>query len=257
MVQAGGPSSELQSRNIVAIRVDATSYADATNRIIARAEAGESAYVCVANVHMTMEAHDDTSFQHVVNNADLVVPDGMPLVWALRRLGLKFASRVRGPDLVLHVAERAASKGLPVGIYGGSPRVAEEFSMVLRQRFPGLQIPIVISPPFRALSEAERLAMAEEIRNSGARIVFVGLGCPKQEKWMARNVDNIGAVLIGVGAAFDFHTGNLKEAPSWMQNSGLEWLFRLVQEPRRLWRRYAVHNPRFIWLFIRQLIGSV
>lgn len=119
-----------------------------------------------------------------------------------------------------------------------------------------LEVSSVISPPYRQLTEAEELAFAHQIRDSGARIVFVGLGCPKQEKWMARNVDAVGAVLIGVGAAFDFHTGNVREAPRWMQSSGIEWLFRLSQEPRRLWKRYAKHNPRFIALLAQQLLRA-
>lgn len=247
---------ELESRKVVSIRVDVTSYSDATARIMRWAKEGTPAYVSVANVHMTMEAHDDPAFLKVVDGAELTVPDGMPLVWALRLLGARGASRVRGPDLTLWVAAAAAGAGIPVGVYGGSPEVAEAFSRALRERFPGLVVGAVISPPFRELSPEEELAFAQEIRGSGARIVLVGLGCPKQEKWMARNVRAIGGVLIGVGAAFDFHAGNVREAPRWMQASGLEWLFRLSQEPRRLWKRYAKHNPRFVWLLGRQLLSG-
>lgn len=250
------PLGEPRSREVVAIRVDATSYGDATERIVRWASAGEANYVCVANVHMTMEAYDDPAFREVVNGASLVVPDGMPLVWALRSLGIGGATRVRGPDLTIRVAEEAAKLQLPIGVYGGSPEVAAAFATTLQERFPMLEVSSVISPPYRQLTEAEELAFAHQIRDSGARIVFVGLGCPKQEKWMARNVDAVGAVLIGVGAAFDFHTGNVREAPRWMQSSGIEWLFRLSQEPRRLWKRYAKHNPRFIALLAQQLLRA-
>lgn len=250
------PEGELASQEIVSIRVDATSYQDATERILRWAETGDANYVCVANVHMTMEAHDDPAFRDIVNGARLVVPDGMPLVWALRRLGVRSASRVRGPDLTTWLAEEAARRSVPVGIYGGSPEVAEAFANVLRKRFPSLVVSSVISPPYRQLSEEEELDFANQIRGSGARIIFVGLGCPKQEKWMARNVERVGAVLVGVGAAFDFHTGNVREAPRWMQEAGLEWLFRFTQEPRRLWKRYAKHNPRFVGLLLKQLLRA-
>lgn len=245
---------QLESRKVVSIRVDVTSYSDSTARIIRWAREGKPAYVCVANVHMTMEAHDDPAFRKVVNGAELTVPDGMPLVWALQLLGAPSATRVRGPDLTLWVAAAAAEAGIPVGVYGGTSEVAGAFAQALRERFPGLIVGTVISPPFRELSHEEELSLAQEIRDSGAGIVFVGLGCPKQEKWMARNHGAIGSVLIGVGAAFDFHAGNLREAPTWMQASGLEWLYRLSQEPRRLWKRYAKHNPRFVWLLAQQMI---
>lgn len=253
-VRQAGSAGTLSSREVVAIRVDATSYEDATARILGWAAGRESAYVCVANVHMTMEAYDDSEFQSVVNGARLVVPDGMPLVWALRRFGVRHASRVRGPDLTLWVAQAAAARGMPIAIYGGSPEVAQAFGDTLRERFPGLTVSSVISPPYRQLSDEEELSFAQSIRESGARIVLVGLGCPKQERWMARNVAAAGAVLIGVGAAFDFHTGTVREAPEWMKSSGLEWLFRLTQEPRRLWKRYARHNPRFVGLLAKQIL---
>lgn len=250
------PLADPKNREIVAIRVDATSYEDATDRIVRWADEGEAAYVCVANVHMTMEAYDDAAFRRVVNGARLVVPDGMPLVWALRRLGLRSATRVRGPDLTICIAREAARRHIPIAIYGGSPEVADAFAARLRELFPGLEVATVISPPYRQLSEAEEQAFASEIRDSGARIVLVGLGCPKQEKWMSRNVEATGSVLIGVGAAFDFHAGSVKEAPKWIQAGGFEWLFRLSQEPRRLWKRYAKHNPRFIGLLFQQLLRS-
>jgi N-acetylglucosaminyldiphosphoundecaprenol N-acetyl-beta-D-mannosaminyltransferase len=247
----------IASRKVVAIRVDATSYSDASNRILEMAITAKSAYVCVANVHMTMEAHDDSAFRQVVNGADLVVPDGMPLVWALRKLGVTTATRVRGPELVFWIAAQAAKHRIPLGIYGGRPEVAVEFARQLQNRYASLVVSAIISPPYRHLSTEEEAALAKQIRESGARIVLVGLGCPKQEKWMARNVEAVGAVLVGVGAAFDFHTGRIEEAPPWMQERGLEWLFRLSREPKRLWRRYAWHNPRFLGLLAVQLLRRI
>ncbi|WP_034388770.1 WecB/TagA/CpsF family glycosyltransferase [Deinococcus sp. YIM 77859] len=240
-------------RHILGMRVDATSYPDATRRILAWAQAGEARYVCVANVHMTMEAHDSRDFQNVVNGAALVTPDGMPLVWALRALGVADASRVYGPTLTLHVCEAAAREGVPIALYGGTPENLETFARVLRARYPGIRLVCLIAPPFRPLTPEEDERYTRQIVDSGARIVFVGIGCPKQERWMAEHTRRIPAVLLGVGAAFDFHSGHVRQAPRLLQNLGLEWLFRLAMEPRRLWKRYAKHNPRFVALFLRQL----
>jgi len=244
------------ARHVLGMRVDATSYPDATQRILDSAAVGLSAYVCVANVHMTMEAWDDAGFRHLVNDASLVVPDGMPLVWALRALGVRTATRVRGPDLVRWVAADAAARGVPVALYGGAPDVVRDFSSVLREQNPGIDVRAAISPPFRPLAPHEQQEELRQLRDAGARIVFVGLGCPKQERWMASHHGELPAVMIGVGAAFDFFAGSSKEAPTWMQRAGLEWLFRVSQEPRRLWRRYAWHNPRFLWHLVGQVLRS-
>jgi N-acetylglucosaminyldiphosphoundecaprenol N-acetyl-beta-D-mannosaminyltransferase len=241
------------AHHIVGMRVDATSYVEATARVLAWARGGESRYVCAATVHMVMEGYDAPAYQATVNGADLVTPDGMPLVWALRRLGVTGQQRVYGPDLALAVCEAAAATGIPVGLYGGTDEALAALQTVYRQRFPELQIAYAWSPPFRALSAEEDAAAVDEINRSGARILLVGLGCPKQEQWMAAHRGRVRAVMLGVGAAFDFHSGRVRQAPRWMQGAGLEWLFRLVMEPRRLWRRYFKHNPRFVWLFWRQL----
>lgn len=237
------------------MRVDATSYADATGRVLAWARAGESRYVCVATVHMVMEAYDDPSFRRVVNDGDLVTPDGMPLVWMLRALGVRGQERVYGPDLTLHVCRAAALGSVPVGFYGGHPDALDSLLRNLRTRFPQLQVAYAFSPPFRPLTQEEDARVVEEINSSGARILFVGLGCPKQERWMAAHRGRVRSVMLGVGAAFDFHAGRVRQAPRWMQSAGLEWLFRLAMEPRRLWRRYAKHNPRFAVLALAQLLG--
>lgn len=236
------------------MRVDPTSYAEATAKVLSWAQAGESRYVCVANVHMVMEAHDDPHFRALVNAADLVTPDGMPLVWILKRKGFPRQERVYGPELTLRVAEEAARRGVPVGFYGGHPEALEALVRNLKARFPGLQVAYAYSPPFRPLTPEEDREVVEAINASGARILFVGLGCPKQERWMAEHKGKIRAVMLGVGAAFDLHAGRVRQAPRWMQRAGLEWLFRLLMEPRRLWRRYLKHNPRFMLLALQELL---
>jgi N-acetylglucosaminyldiphosphoundecaprenol N-acetyl-beta-D-mannosaminyltransferase len=179
--------------------------------------------------------------------------DALTLVWALKALGIGHAKRVAGPDLCLHVCDMAANSNIPIGLYGGSPETVERFSKTLCEKFPEIQIVCKISPPFRPLSKDEDIALTEEIVNSGARILLVGLGCPKQECWMADHIERINAVMLGVGAAFDFHSGRVKRAPLFVQNLGLEWLFRLLMEPRRLWKRYAYNNSRFLFFLIIQV----
>jgi N-acetylglucosaminyldiphosphoundecaprenol N-acetyl-beta-D-mannosaminyltransferase len=237
------------------MRVDATSYEDAARRVVSWAEGRRSAYVCVASVHMVMEAFDSAPFRDVVNGADLVTPDGKPLVWALKGLGVGEASQVRGTDLTSRVVERAARERIPIGLYGGTPELLASFVEVLQARYPGVEVACKIAPPFRPLTAEEDEDVTREIVASGARIVLVGIGCPKQERWMAAHKGRIPAVMLGVGAAFDFHTGRIRQAPRWMQTAGLEWAFRLMMDPRRLWKRYAKHNPRFVALFLLQLAG--
>ena len=247
----------LASRYALGMRVDATSYGDASWRVARWAREGRSAYVCVATVHMVMEAFDSPEFRRVVNGADLVTPDGRPLVWALRSLGVKGATQVRGTDLTTHVVERAAREGIPVGLYGGTPELLKTFVRILESRYPGVRVVCRIAPPFRPLTPKEDESVTQEIVSSGARILFVGIGCPKQERWMEAHKGRIPAVMLGVGAAFDFHTGRVRQAPGWLQVAGLEWLFRLLMDPGRLWKRYAKHNPRFLALFSVQLLGSL
>jgi N-acetylglucosaminyldiphosphoundecaprenol N-acetyl-beta-D-mannosaminyltransferase len=251
----GVKNMNLVSREVLGMRVDATSYEDASRRVMRWVREGRSAYVCVASVHMVMEAYDSKGFRRVVNGADLVTPDGRPLVWALGALRAGDHSQVRGTDLTAHVVERAAHEGVPIGLYGGTPELLESFVRVLEQRYPQIRVACRIAPPFRPLTAEEDEAVTQEIVASGARILFVGIGCPKQEKWMAAHKGRVPAVMLGVGAAFDFHTGRVRQAPRWMQATGLEWVFRLAMDPRRLWKRYARHNPRFVGLFLLQLLG--
>jgi N-acetylglucosaminyldiphosphoundecaprenol N-acetyl-beta-D-mannosaminyltransferase len=241
-------------RHILGMRVDATSYEDAARQIIGWAEASESRYVCVAAVNNVMEAHDDHGFLRVMNEADLVTPDGVPLVWGLRWLGIRGATRVYGPQLTPVVLGLAEELGLPIGFYGGAPEVLQALLVEVTRRWPRLKVAYSYSPPYRDLTRQEERDIVQAVNRSGVRILFVGLGCPKQEVWMARQRGRIGTVMVGVGAAFDFLAGTKRQAPPLLQRAGLEWFFRLLTEPKRLWRRYLWNNPRFAVLFARELL---
>ena len=234
----------------------AVSYEDTVAMILAWACSRESRYVCLGTVNQVMEAYDSAEFREVMNQADLVTPDGMPLVWGLRLLGEHPASRVYGPDLMPLVLERAERECIPVGFYGVSETVLERLVGIVRMRYPKLGVAHAFSPPFRPLTLEEDAQVVSAINASGVRILFIGLGNPKQEKWMAAHRGRVQAVMVGVGAAFDFLAGSKRQAPRWMMPIGLEWLFRLCTEPRRLWRRYLKHNPRFVWLFAKQLLQA-
>ena len=218
--------------------------------------AGERGYVTAAAVNLVMSAQEDPETRAAVLAATLAVPDGQPLVWALRALGHSGATRVYGPDLMARFCARAARAGTPIYLYGGrTPEALELLERRLGERFPGLEIVGGFSPPFRELTSQEEERLIAEIDSSGAAVVWVGTGQPKQEKWMWKMRPRLSApLLVGVGAAFDFHAGLVAQAPRWMQRSGLEWLFRLSREPRRLWPRYARYNPRFIASFTRQYL---
>jgi N-acetylglucosaminyldiphosphoundecaprenol N-acetyl-beta-D-mannosaminyltransferase len=243
----------MQPLSILGMHVNPTSYTQAVQQIRDWSKGAESRYICVASVNNVMEAYDSQEFLRVMNEADLVTPDGMPLVWALRLLGHRSATRVYGPDLTPLVFEMAEREGLPVGFYGGAPAVLDRLVAVVRNRFPRLMIQYACSPPFHALSEEEDVDIVSEINQSQVRILFVGLNTPKQDLWMRSHRGRVNCVMLGVGAAFDFFAGAKKQAPRWLMPLGLEWLFRLCTEPRRLWRRYLKHNPRFVALFAAQL----
>ena len=213
----------------------------------------ERACITAAAVHLVMVAREDPETRAAVDVA-LAVPDGVPLVWALRALGHREASRVYGPDLMAAYCARSAATGTTMFLYGGrSDEALEELTQALLARYPGLRIVGGWSPPFRPLTDDERDDVAARINATGADVVWVGTGQPKQEKWMAEMRERLDApILAGVGAAFDFHAGIVRQAPAWMQRRGLEWTYRLAREPRRLWRRYARYNPRFVAAFARQ-----
>jgi N-acetylglucosaminyldiphosphoundecaprenol N-acetyl-beta-D-mannosaminyltransferase len=211
--------------------------------------------VCVCNVHVVVTADRDDALRDAVNGADLAIPDGAPVAWAMRRLGHPAQRRVAGPDLAWNLYQVAADSALPVYFFGSTEHTLARLTERLRTEFPALKVAGAQSPPFRPLTAQENAEAVEAINRSGARIVFVGLGCPKQELWMAAQKDRIHGVMLGVGAAFDFHAGTVNRAPLWMQRSGLEWLHRLASEPSRLWRRYLATNTRYIAGVARQLAG--
>jgi len=244
----------LNYRYILGIRVDRTSYTDTTNRVIAWATSGDYRYVSVANVHMIMEAYDSDDFRKIVNKADIVTPDGMPLVLMLRILGLKNQPRVYGPTLMKHICEASARDGVSVGFYGSTQETLKALIHNLTARIPNLKIGYTYSPPFHLLTSEEDETIVKEINASKVKILFVGLGCPKQERWMAAHYGRVQAVMIGVGAGFDFYAGTVKQAPKWVMRIGIEWLFRFCMEPKRLWRRYLYNNPRYRGLVALQLL---
>ncbi len=241
--------------SVIDIRVNETSYGAATKQIQAWAQAGESRAVYATSVHGTMEAHDVPEFREVLNGADLITPDGMPLVWMMRLKGIKNQQRTYGPTLMLYVLEMAAREQIPVGFYGAEPGTLDLLIRRVQTAYSDLQIVYAFSPPFRPLAEQEMAQIRQQIIQSGARILFVGLGCPRQETWIHSQRGCISAVMIGVGAAFDFHAGVKPQAPVWMQMVGMEWFFRLLVEPRRLWKRYLYRIPRFVVLAIADLLG--
>ncbi len=229
-------------------------YAEVVAWMGAVIEADARAYVTAAAVNLVMSAHEQPETMTAVLGATLAVPDGMPLVWALRALGHGRATRVYGPDLMLSFCEYAAANAIPMYLYGGRDEAALALLIQrLHERFPGLRIAGGHSPPFRELTGAEEERVVADIERSGAKVVWVGTGQPKQERWMHRMRPRLSTpLLVGVGAAFDFHAGLVPQAPRWMQRSGFEWIYRLSREPRRLWRRYARYNPRFVAAFARQ-----
>jgi len=234
--------------------IDAVDYPNTLDRISRWAAQKESRYVCICNVHSVVTARQVAAFGHVVNDADLATPDGAPVAWMLRRLGHVTQRRINGPDLMWQYCEQAQRHAEPIFFYGSSEETLSLLMAKLLATFPALKIAGAISPPFRELTPYEDATIVEQINASGAGVVFISLGCPKQELWMAAHRGRIHAVMVGVGAAFDYHACVIKRAPKWMQDCGLEWLYRLVSEPRRLWRRYLVTNTLFIVLASNQLL---
>lgn len=219
---------------------------------LGRAKACEAGYVCVPNVQQCILAYDDPGFAHVISGADFVMSDSTVLhKFIARKYGLPPLDVLRGDKLTLAICRSAAAAGVPVGLIGGkNDAVLDRMTAELRGQCPGLDIAYAWSPPFRDLSTQEEAQMLADMQASGARILFVGLGGPKQERWMARYTDRLPCLMIGVGAAFDWISGETKTSPEWVHASGLEWLHRLASEPRRLWKRYLSTSPRFIWLFL-------
>jgi len=241
--------------DVLTLAVEPVSPAAASATVAGWAAEARGRVVCAANVHMVMEAWDDPGFARALAAADLVVCDGRPLVWYCRAAGLGAARQARGLDLMLTACAAAERSGIRVGLYGGTPDALLLVRRRLSEAYPELDIVYSYSPPFRELTPAEDDAVTGAIADAGVRILFVALGCPKQERWMLGHRERVAAVMLGVGAAVDFVAGSVPSAPRWMQVAGLEWAFRLTHEPRRLWRRYARSNVRFVVLAARTLLA--
>ncbi|MCY7377672.1 MAG: WecB/TagA/CpsF family glycosyltransferase [Pyrinomonadaceae bacterium] len=241
-------------QNVLGIGVNAVDYDAALDHIFAAAREKRSLAVSALAVHGVMTGVLDAVHRHRLNRLDLVVPDGHPVRWALKWLhGIELPDRVYGPTLTLKVCERAAAENLSVYLYGSRQEILDNLEKNLREQFPALKIAGKQPSRFRQLTEGEQIETAEEIKASGAAMVLVGLGCPRQETWVFENRDLLPMPLLAVGAAFDFHAGTIPQAPAWMQKRGLEWFFRFGQEPRRLWRRYALLNPLYLILLFLQI----
>jgi N-acetylglucosaminyldiphosphoundecaprenol N-acetyl-beta-D-mannosaminyltransferase len=256
MIDAGARS--LPARFPVAgVLASATTYDETTAHVLAAARAGRGLLVAATSVHGVTIAAADPRFKTVLNAFDIVPPDGQPVRWGLNLLhGARLADRVYGPTLMLRVCQAAAHESLGVYFYGSTTAVLERLRAQLAVRVPSVRVAGYHSPPFRPSTAEEDAADVQAILDSGARIVFVGLGCPRQEVWAAKNRDRLSLPVLCVGAAFDFHAGMLRQAPGWMQRRGLEWAFRLAMEPRRLWRRYLRAVPMFMFLLSRQYIAE-
>jgi N-acetylglucosaminyldiphosphoundecaprenol N-acetyl-beta-D-mannosaminyltransferase len=241
---------------IVSLNVNVCDHASAIERVAELVEKGHGGYVCFSTVHMTMESFDNAEYAAKVNAADLIIPDGMPLVWMQKLQGERQAARVRANDLMIMLCAYAEKNNLSVGFYGGKQTVVDAILEKAKKDYPNLKIAYALSPPFRPLTDEEDAEITAEINEKKPDILFMGLGCPKQENWMWAHKEKLTAVMLGVGASFDFFAGNVRESPEWLGKLGLEWLFRLTQEPRRLWRRYLILNPRFIWLATLQMLNS-
>lgn len=235
-----------RSTTLLGTRIDALSWEQAVGRIVRWAQAGSSRMVCLCNVHSLVTATRDPLLATALHGSDVNSPDGAPLAWLMRRRGWPEQQRISGPDLMWKVLGEAERLQLPVYLLGGSPHTLERLRAALSAAFPQLLLAGSHSPPYRELTEEENAGIVDAVNRSGARILLVGLGCPKQEKWMAAQRDRIKAVMLGVGAAFDYHAGTLRRAPPAWQHAGLEWLYRLAQEPTRLAGRYLLTNTLFL-----------
>lgn len=242
------------SKSVIGFPVTALPFDGQISLIQGWAKQRLSKVVCIANVHMLVEAYRDQSFASVLKQADLVTPDGMPLVWMLKLLGARQQNRVAGLDVLAALCEQASTSGTTVFFLGSQTEILQRMRDRLQTEFPNLQIAGMEPLPFRPLSEIEDEAVVSLLNQSGAGIVFVSLGCPKQERWMAEHKDRVQAVMIGLGGAFPVYAGIHKRAPQLVRASGFEWLYRLVQEPRRLWGRYMNTIPIFVWLALKQLL---
>lgn len=241
--------------SVLGSHIDALEWHEAISTICHWANMRESKYVAICNVHSVVTALQEPQHKQVINSADMATSDGMPITWMLRKLGFPRQQRINGPDLMWKYCEKVEKSGQKVFFYGSTDENLALLKARLLAEFPALQIAGMYSPPFRELTEAEDAEVVKRLNDSGAGVVFVGLGCPRQELWMQQHRGKIDAVMIGVGAAFNYHAGTIQRAPLWMQNAGLEWLHRLAADPKRLWKRYLVTNTLFIFAATAQLLG--
>ncbi len=251
----------IKRKTILGVNVSATSYEEVLalcRQWIEQRDTlpSRARYVCVTSVHGIMTAVADRSFRSLLNGADVATPDGMPLVWALRSFGVARQQRVYGPDLMLAICRQAAQLGHSIYLYGGRPDTLRDLQRALEKNMPGIEIAGSYAPPFRPLTPEEDADAVQRIRDVRPDILFLGISTPKQERWMHDHAERFpGMVMFGVGAAFDFHAGRVPQAPSWMQRRGLEWFFRLMMEPRRLWKRYLFVTPLFVPMWAMQWVG--
>jgi N-acetylglucosaminyldiphosphoundecaprenol N-acetyl-beta-D-mannosaminyltransferase len=248
--------SSISTLTLIDTPVCILSFDEQIDLMITWAKECQSKMVCVANVHMLIEAWQDADFADVLNQADLVTPDGLPLVWMLKSIGSNSSERVAGLDIFLATCDRAAQAQISIFLLGSKPEILDKICQRLQQEFPLLKIAGMESPPFGPLGLTPDLNLVQIINASGAGIVFVAFGCPKQELWMAQHREQIQAVSIGIGGVFSVYAGVLKQTPKFIQKSGFEWLFRLIQEPQRLWKRYFQTIPIFIWLALKQILAK-
>ncbi len=242
--------------NVLGVGISALNMDLASRFILEAVRQRRKGYICITNVHAVMEGYDDPAVKAALNGAMLCTPDGMPMVWLGRWAGKKEMSRVCGPDLMLPLCEQSCQDGFRHFFYGGANGAAAELAAKLKGRFPSLVVAGTYEPPFRPLNEAEEGELIQQVRDARVDFFWVGLSTPKQDKFMAEYLPKLDAtVMLGVGATFDFHSGRIRRAPVWMQRLGLEWFFRLCMEPRRLWKRYLKHNPRFVYHVLRQKLG--
>jgi len=243
-------------KNLLGVKIDAVDYEYTLSRVLRAAQSKSRCTTTALAVHGVMTGVFEESHRYRLNALDLVVPDGMPVRWGLNWLyGCKLPDRVYGPTLMLKICEAASEQGLPIYLYGSDTETLEPLIQSLATRFPTLKIAGSEPSAFRQLSDSEARSVVNRIHRSGAKILFVGLGCPRQEVWAYEMGDELSMPVVAVGAAFAFHAGRIAQAPSWMQQRGLEWLFRLVMEPKRLWRRYALLNPSYLLLLVMQRLG--
>ncbi|MEJ2883516.1 WecB/TagA/CpsF family glycosyltransferase [Pedobacter sp. GR22-6] len=246
----------LPKKRIISIDISNGTYDDFVSAIMNYAREKISSYVCVANVHMLVEANDSVEFQKIVNDADLVTPDGMPLAKSFSILYKQQQDRVDGMSLLPRLLKESEKESFSVYFYGGAQGTLDATSDFIKSNYPDLKVAGLYSPPFRPLTAEEDAEIAKKITDSGANLVFVVLGCPKQEKWMASMRGKIPAIMLGIGGALPVLVGQQKRAPKWMQKSSLEWLYRLAQEPKRLFKRYFYTNSKFLYLLTLEKLGN-